>query len=240
MTHEPQPDHIPEPRISKRKQRQRKPPDLDHDAHLDREIQELTSSAIALTIAPSMATATRLLVCSIGNPGPLLNTLHSAGHTVLASLATRLSYPIFQKSRPYGNGLISIGSEFTLWQSTSFMNVSGVGVAAAWRQFVKENKREGEEVALVVLHDELESKMGEVKVKKGAASAKGHNGLKSINEKLKGVEYMRIGVGIGRPESRDPQEVANYVLRKMSQGERVKIEGAVGRVEVELTRLSGR
>ena len=120
------------------------------------------------------------------------------------------------------------------------MNVSGVGVATAWRQFVKENTREGEEVGLMVIHDELESKVGEVKVKKGAASAKGHNGLKSINEKLRGVDYLRIGVGIGRPESRDPQEVANYVLRKMSLGERVKIEGAVGRVEEELRRLSGR
>lgn len=120
------------------------------------------------------------------------------------------------------------------------MNISGVGVASAWRQFVKENMRDGEEVGLVVIHDELESKVGEVKVKKGAASAKGHNGLKSINEKLRGVDYMRIGVGIGRPESREPNDVANYVLRKMTPGERVKIEGSVGRVEEELRKLSGR
>lgn len=120
------------------------------------------------------------------------------------------------------------------------MNVSGAGVAAAWRQFAKENKGVGEDVRLVVVHDELESKVGEVKVKRGTASAKGHNGLKSIKEKLKGTEYMRIGVGIGRPEGREPDVVAEYVLRKISAVERVKIEEAVGKVEEELRRLAGR
>ena len=98
----------------------------------------------------------------------------------------------------------------------------------------------GEEVGLVILHDELELRLGEVKVKKGDASAKGHNGLKSIKERLQGVAYTRIGVGIGRPESRVPDEVARYVLMKITSAERAKIDGAVGRVEDELRRMSGR
>lgn len=184
----------------------------------------------------SMATPIRLLVCSIGNPGPYLNTLHSAGHTVLSALASSLSYPSFQKSRIYPNGLVSIGSDFTLWQSTSLMNVSGPGVASAWRHFQKESR--GEDTRLVVVHDELEIALGQVKVRPGTASAKGHNGLKSIGESLGGKDYMRIGVGIGRPESRDKRDVADYVLRKMSMVERGRIEGAAGKVEVELRRLS--
>lgn len=91
---------------------------------------------------------------------------------------------------------------------------------------------------LVIVHDELELGLGQVKVKMGSASAKGHNGLKSINGLLKGSEYTRIGVGIGRPESRDPDTVANYVLRRMSGVERGKIEGSAGRVLEELRRLS--
>ena len=118
------------------------------------------------------------------------------------------------------------------------MNISGVGVAAAWRQFLKDVR--GEEAKLVVVHDELELKLGEVKVKKGDASARGHNGLKSINEVLRGQAYMRIGVGIGRPESREPNAVAAFVLKKMSAIERAKVEGCVLRVEEELRRLSGR
>jgi len=117
------------------------------------------------------------------------------------------------------------------------MNVSGTGVAAAWRQFVKEGR--GEQATLVVVHDELELALGQVKVKQGSASAKGHNGLKSINGLIKGGEdYVRIGVGIGRPEGREPDVVAKYVLRKMSAQEKAKIEGSVTRVEVELRRLA--
>jgi PTH1 family peptidyl-tRNA hydrolase len=240
---EPQQDEIPispelpSPKISQKQRRRQK---LDENGIISSEIQILASSTLSLSIASSMASPTRLLVCSIGNPAPLTNTLHSAGHLVLSSLAAKLSAPFFQKSRAYGNGLVSIGPEYTLWQSTSFMNISGVGVASAWRQFVKENQRDGEEVGLVVIHDELELKVGDLKVKKGTQSAKGHNGLKSINEKLRGTEYMRIAVGIGRPESREPDAVADYVLRKVNQGERVKIGDCVRRVEEELRKLSGR
>ena len=97
----------------------------------------------------------------------------------------------------------------------------------------------GEEAGLVILHDELELRLGEIKVKKGGTSAKGHNGLKSIKERLQGVQYTRIGVGIGRPESRAPDDVARYVLTKTTPAEKAKIEGAAGRVEEELRRLSG-
>jgi peptidyl-tRNA hydrolase, PTH1 family len=90
---------------------------------------------------------------------------------------------------------------------------------------------------LIVVHDELELMPGQLKVKSGSASPKGHNGLKSINGLLKGTEYTRIGVGIGRPESREPDVVAGYVLRKMSTQERMKIEACVGKVEMELRRL---
>lgn len=115
------------------------------------------------------------------------------------------------------------------------MNLSGVDLATAYKQFIRENA----DGKLVVLHDELEAAMGEVKVRSGSASHKGHNGLKSIKERLGHVDHMRIGVGIGRPASRDAADVSNYVLRKMSPVEKAKIEGAVGRVVLELQRLAG-
>jgi PTH1 family peptidyl-tRNA hydrolase len=115
------------------------------------------------------------------------------------------------------------------------MNISGTGVAAAWRQFVKEA---GNDARLVVVHDELELALGQVKVKQGDASPKGHNGLKSVKESVRG-QWTRIGVGIGRPESREPDVVAGFVLRKMSALERAKVEASAGRVLEELKRLSG-
>ena len=211
-------------KILSRKQRRRQSPI---------EVEDAITPTPVLQPPPEMASI-RILVCSVGNPGPYANTFHSAGHIVLSAVANSLSYPSFSKSRPHGNGLISAGSEFTLWQSTSYMNVSGTGVAAAWRVF----EREAGEAKLVVVHDELELPLGQVKVRPGSNSAKGHNGLKSINGLIRG-EYTRVGVGIGRPASREPDVVAAYVLKKMNGMEKSKIEGCAGKVVDELRRIAG-
>lgn len=125
------------------------------------------------------------------------------------------------------------------------MNVSGTAVAAAWRQFLREVPADTE-AKLVVVHDELELALGQVRVRSGDQSAKGHNGLKSCKEQLgsggagsAGTRWWRIGVGIGRPISRDPRDVSDFVLRKVSGVEKMKIEGAVLKVEEELRRLAG-
>lgn len=120
------------------------------------------------------------------------------------------------------------------------MNISGTGVNAAWTTFLRESASSAAaECKLVVIHDEMELAPGKINVKPGSNSPKGHNGLKSIRDSLRGQPYTRIGIGIGRPESRDPRVVAGYVLRKMSAEEKRKIEGCVGKVVEELARLSG-
>ncbi len=149
-----------------RKQRRRQQSPIPLDDNNDASNTITPSLQVSYTIVGSqsspMSSTVRLLVCSIGNPGSYINTLHSAGHSVLSVLASSLPYPSFQKSRAFGNGLVSAGSEFTLWQSTSLMNVSGSGVAAAWRQFQKESR--GDLTRLVIVHDELELGLGQVKV----------------------------------------------------------------------------
>lgn len=186
-----------------------------------------------------------LLVCSIGNPGSAYaNTLHSAGHTVVTRLAERLGYANFQKDRALGNGLVSKnpytpaeGMDWTLWQSTSYMNESGKGVRAAWNAWSK-NIPEGE-ARLVVVHDDLDKPLGAVSVKTTqGASAKGHNGLKSLMAVMGKVPFARIGVGIGRPESRHSNDISKYVLRKMTSQERGTIEESVEQVIAKLQVLA--
>lgn len=231
------PSKTPKSKTSKKRQRQSQATSTS-DEHENIIIEPITfSPPLSIDDPTSMTTPIRLLVCSIGNPAPYTNTLHSAGHTVLSVLASSLAYPPFQRDRSYGNGVVTQGSDITFWQSKSLMNVSGSGVSAAWRQFQRESR--GEQAGLVVVHDELELPVGEVKVRDGGASAKGHNGLKDIAKCLPGQKYKRIGVGIGRPESRDPNTVAGYVLRKMNSSERVKIEGAWVKVEAELRKMQG-
>ena len=117
------------------------------------------------------------------------------------------------------------------------MNVSGKSVATAWKGFLRnlyDNERST--AKLVVVHDDLESPLGKVKIKKGG-SAKGHNGIKSCVSALGGMEFIRIGVGIGRPESRDPRDVSNYVLRKMTSTEQEKFRQGAGEVMTMLADL---
>ncbi|RDL35422.1 Peptidyl-tRNA hydrolase-like protein [Venustampulla echinocandica] len=228
-------------RRSKHQEKRNAPIDDSGDGYVCAEGSSIattpTLNFLSIHQIAQMATPLRLLVCSIGNPAPYTNTFHSAGHNVISALASSLAYPGFQKVREYGNGAVSAGADFTLWQSRSLMNVSGTGVAAAWKQFIKETR--GEDAALVVVHDELELAIGDVKVRDGGASAKGHNGLKDIAKCLRGQKYKRIAVGIGRPESREPNVVAGYVLRKMSGAEKAKIETAATKVEAELRRMKG-
>ncbi|KAM0804652.1 peptidyl-tRNA hydrolase [Usnea florida] len=190
------------------------------------------------TAADSRMLRRPLLIASLGNPPPQYrNTLHSAGHTLLTTLQQTLSHPPFTKSRPHANGLLSRGDAFTLWQSPTLMNVSGPAVATAWKTFLRDLPHEQRARAkLVILHDELESPLGKIKTKVGG-SARGHNGLKSCVGSLGGMAFTRVGVGIGRPESRESGDVASYVLRKMSGGELRKVEEGVDDLVDILTKM---
>lgn len=183
-----------------------------------------------------------LLVTSIGNPGPkYASTLHSAGHYILTQLATWQQYPVWS---PYQGGTlttrVSPGSRFpfgvlkgggeepSLWRSGSMMNVSGPAVKRAWNSWRKDRD---EGAKLVVVHDELEKELGSVSCKtEWKASAKGHNGIKSLQSAFRDTGFIRIGVGIGRPAGRDSATVSNYVLRPMTGVERAKLQEAVGKV----------
>lgn len=114
------------------------------------------------------------------------------------------------------------------------MNVSGKGVSRAYTEWLQSIRRKyGDadiEGRLVVVHDELEGALGKVSVRDGGASSKGHNGLKSCQASLGRTKWWRVGVGIGRPESREPDVVAKYVLSKMSGRERDALENSAVQV----------
>lgn len=111
------------------------------------------------------------------------------------------------------------------------MNLSGPPLAKAWRSFLASLPSDLDRrlARLVVLHDELESPLGRVKVKTGG-SVRGHKGLKSVLEQLGAKEFVRVGVGIGRPDSRKPEDVIRFVLRKISQEEMSAVSEAAGEV----------
>lgn len=69
---------------------------------------------------------------------------------------------------------------------------------------------------VVVLHDEIDLPFGEVRVRLGGGLA-GHNGLKSLKQGFGDPEFWRVRVGVGRPDSTDPEIVASYVLGRFRE-----------------------
>jgi peptidyl-tRNA hydrolase, PTH1 family len=64
---------------------------------------------------------------------------------------------------------------------------------------------------VLVVHDEIDLPFGEVRTRTGGGLA-GHNGLKSLKRELGGGDFTRVRVGVGRPDSTDPEIVSAWVL----------------------------
>jgi peptidyl-tRNA hydrolase, PTH1 family len=104
-------------------------------------------------------------------------------------------------------------TDLLLFKPKGFMNSSGIHV----KKLVKEYSSS----QFVVLHDDLERKLGKVTIKNGG-SANGHNGIRSIISELKTNNFQRIRIGIGRPILKE--QVAEYVLNEFSRAETAIIE----------------
>jgi PTH1 family peptidyl-tRNA hydrolase len=102
------------------------------------------------------------------------------------------------------------GPRVAILRPQTFMNESGRSVGPARGSYKLDLDR------LVVVHDEIDLPFGEVRVRLGGGLA-GHNGLKSLKRDLGGPDFHRVRVGVGRPDSTDPDVVAAYVLGKWRQ-----------------------
>jgi PTH1 family peptidyl-tRNA hydrolase len=69
---------------------------------------------------------------------------------------------------------------------------------------------------VLVVHDEIDLPFGEIRSRVGGGLA-GHNGLKSLRRELGGGDFARVRVGVGRPDSTDPEIVAGYVLSRFRE-----------------------
>ncbi|RMZ79009.1 hypothetical protein DV737_g3645, partial [Chaetothyriales sp. CBS 132003] len=246
--------HLPDETDRRHRRRRHRLPHTQDDSGLALSARrEPRLTAVHSDLMVPATRPVRVLVASVGNPGPYLTTRHSAGHILNKLLASHLNFPSFQKSKPY-SGSISSGNdvgrpELTLWQSSNMMNESGIGLLKAWKAFTCTPS--DAITSLIVLHDELETAPGVLKVRRGPeGSARGHNGIKSVINTLRGAavlpelgdKFIRIGVGIGRPMSRERDDVSAYVLGQVTKGERDGIQARVGEVEKllqnEITRIS--
>ncbi len=93
---------------------------------------------------------------------------------------------------------------------------------------------------VVVLHDEIDLPFGEVRSRLGGGLA-GHNGLKSVKRGLGSAEFWRVRIGVGRPDSTDPEIVAGHVLSPFAESReevRALIERAAAEAEALVERIA--
>jgi PTH1 family peptidyl-tRNA hydrolase len=88
---------------------------------------------------------------------------------------------------------------------------------------------------VVVLHDEIDLPFGEIQTRIGGGLA-GHNGLKSLKRGFGDAEFWRVRVGVGRPDSTDPEIVAAYVLGRFREP-KAEVAALIGSAAEETERL---
>lgn len=147
-----------------------------------------------------------LLVVGLGNPGrEYARNRHNAGYLVVDELARRHGGTWRSK---FSGQLAEIrldGHKVALLKPETYMNESGRSAGAAARFFKVEPD------AVLVVHDEGDFDLGRVELKAGGGLA-GHNGLRSLAQHLKTQDFLRLRIGVGRPERGDPRPLADYVL----------------------------
>lgn len=162
-----------------------------------------------------------LLVAGLGNPGPGYRlTRHNAGFLVADELARRHSASFRSRFSGRVADLRVDGRRVVLLEPETYMNESGRSVAAAVRFYKLPLS------ALLVVHDDVDLDIGRLQVRLGGGLA-GHNGLRSLVGHLGSGEFMRLRIGVGRPERGDRRPVADFVLSPFPP--EVDLDGIVAR-----------
>jgi len=156
------------------------------------------------------------LVVGLGNPGDrYARTPHNVGFAVAETLARRWELP--KAAKRYA-GLLTQGRtglggpRVAVLMPQTYMNEAGRSAGPARGALHVDLDR------VLVVHDEIDLPFGEVRSRLGGGLA-GHNGLKSLRQGLGSADFARVRVGVGRPDSTDPDIVAAYVLGRWRQSE---------------------
>jgi PTH1 family peptidyl-tRNA hydrolase len=123
-----------------------------------------------------------------------------------------------------GSGDVA-SKQVVLARPQTFMNRSGLAVSHLVRKYRVTRDR------LIIIHDDLDLPPGKIRIRQGGSSA-GHRGIMSINDSLGGGDFIRIRVGIGRPDVTEDKdaEVVDYVLGDLTPEEEKAFEEVIPRV----------
>ena len=164
------------------------------------------------------------LIVGLGNPGrEYRDTRHNVGFMVVDAIARR--HGIEWAPGPSQIAETLVGKKFgsvplMLAKPLTYMNLSGDAVAGLARYFAVAHDD------LCVIVDEAALPFGKLRAR-ARGSAGGHNGLKSIIERLGTTEFPRLRLGVGRGDGR--RDLADHVLATFEKGELADLETFIGR-----------
>jgi PTH1 family peptidyl-tRNA hydrolase len=154
------------------------------------------------------------LVVGLGNPGKEYDgTRHNVGFVVGEALHDRWDLPRFRSkfAGRIAEGRTGPGGpRVAILLPQTYMNDAGDSVGPARGALKLPLDR------VLVVHDEIDLPFGDVRTRVGGGTA-GHNGLKSLVRGLGSPDFARVRVGVGRPDSTDPEIVSSYVLGRFRE-----------------------
>lgn len=173
------------------------------------------------------------LIVGLGNPGDrYARTRHNIGFEVAALAAERWDLPRAKKRYAglYTDGRTGLGGpRVGVLLPQTYMNESGRAAGPARGAVGVDLDR------VVAVHDEIDLAFGRVESRLGGGLA-GHNGLKSLKSELGGLDFRRVRVGVGRPDSTDPELVSAHVLGRFAEPAD-EVRDLVERAVAELERV---
>jgi len=175
------------------------------------------------------------LIVGLGNPGRgYAHNRHNVGFICLNYFAKKEGIRFDKKQCQARTGIGEVaGSAVVVARPQTFMNLSGQSVARLVKKFAI-NLND-----LLVIHDDLDLPPGRIRIRSGGGSA-GHKGVDSIITELGSPAFVRIRVGIGRPQiSAGSSEICEadiiaYVLSDFSPEEKQVITQLLPRVSAAI------
>ncbi|MEE8413500.1 MAG: aminoacyl-tRNA hydrolase [Dehalococcoidales bacterium] len=168
------------------------------------------------------------LIVGLGNPGRKYEkNRHNLGFMCLNHFARQqgIKFDKRQAGARTGSGEIS-GSQVILARPQTYMNQSGLAVSRLVAKF-KVNLND-----LLVIHDDLDLPTGKIRLRGGGGSG-GHKGINSLATELGSQDFVRLRVGIGRPDNStgvNEDDIIDYVLSDFTAEEKQIITGTLPRV----------
>lgn len=153
------------------------------------------------------------IVVGLGNPGAkYAMNRHNVGFLALDAYCASVGEPRWKDEKQALVTRLKMEEQEVLFvKPQTYMNKSGDSVQALMHFYKIPVEK------LIVLHDEIDIGFGAIKIQKNRGPG-GHNGLKSINERLGTQDYVRVKLGVGRPPH-PGMDVAAYVLQDFSSVE---------------------